>query len=129
MHELSIKQFKSSAYHPESQEALEPFHQTFKNIIGMYCHDMDKNWDEGIHLLLFAACVSVQESLAYTPFELVSGHNVRGPLELLKEKSLVDDDGSSNLLQYVCDLARENLKSAQKCMKEKYNKNSVKRSF
>ena len=29
MYELGIKQYKSSAYHPESQGALERFHQTF----------------------------------------------------------------------------------------------------
>ena len=28
MHELGIKQYRSSAYHPESQGALERFHQT-----------------------------------------------------------------------------------------------------
>ena len=28
MYELGIKQFKSSPYHPESQGALERFHQT-----------------------------------------------------------------------------------------------------
>ena len=28
MYELDIKQYKSSAYHPESQGALERFHQT-----------------------------------------------------------------------------------------------------
>ena len=38
----------------------------------------------GIHLLLFAARESVQESLGFSPFELVFGHRVRGPL--LKEK-------------------------------------------
>ena len=52
---------------------------------------------------------------------------------------LVDDDSSLNLLEYVsdfrtkltkaCDLARENLKSAQKCMKEKYDKTTATRSF
>ena len=34
MHELGIKQYRSSAYHPESQGALERFHQTLKNMIG-----------------------------------------------------------------------------------------------
>ena len=139
MHELSIKQFRSSAYHPESQGALERFHQTLKNMIRMYCQDTEKNWDEGIHLLLFAARDSVQESLGFSPFELVFGHTVRGPPKLLKEKLLVDDDSSLNLLQYVsdfrskltraCELARKNLKSAQKCMKDKYEKISVQRSF
>ena len=32
MHELGIKQYRSSACHPESQGALERFHQTLKNI-------------------------------------------------------------------------------------------------
>ena len=76
MHELSIKQFRSNAYHPESQGALERFHQTLKNMIRMYCQDTEKNWDEGIHLLLFAARDSVQESLGFSPFELVFGHTV-----------------------------------------------------
>ena len=30
IHELGIKQYRSSAYHPESQGALERFHQTLK---------------------------------------------------------------------------------------------------
>ena len=53
MHELGIKQYRSSAYHPESQGALERFHQTLKNMIRSYCFDTEKDWDEGIHLLLF----------------------------------------------------------------------------
>ncbi len=53
MHELGIKQYKSSAYHPQSQGALERFHQTLKNMIRIYCFDTSKDWDEGIHLLLF----------------------------------------------------------------------------
>ena len=35
----------------------------------------------------------------FSPFELVFGHTVRGPLKLLKEKFLSDDDSSLNLLQ------------------------------
>ena len=30
MHELGLKQYRSSAYHPESQGALERVHQTLK---------------------------------------------------------------------------------------------------
>ena len=86
MHELGIRQYRSSAYHPESQGALERFHQTLKNMIRSYCFDTEKDWDEGIHLLLFAVRESVQESLGFSPFELVFGHTVRGPLKLLKEK-------------------------------------------
>ena len=124
MHELGITQYKSSPYHPESQGALERFHQTLKNMIRSYCFDTEKDWDEGIHLLLFAVRESVQESLGFSPFELVFGHTVRGPLKLLKEKFISNDDSSLNLLQYVsdfkdrlsraCEAARTNLKSAQR---------------
>ena len=88
MHELGIKQYRSSAYHPESQGALKRFHQTLKNMIRSYCFDTEKDWDESIHLLLFAVRESVQESLGFSPFELVFGDSVRGPLKLLKETSL-----------------------------------------
>ena len=54
MNQLGIKQYKSSAYHPESQGALERFHQTLKTMIKMYCIENSKDWDEGVHLLLFA---------------------------------------------------------------------------
>ena len=139
MHEFGIKQYKSWAYHPESQGALERFHQILKNMIRSYCFDTEKDWDEGIHLLLFAVRESVQESLGFSPFELVFGHTVRGPLKLLKEKFLSDNDSSLNLLQYVsdfksrlskaCEAARSNLKSAQSKMKLCNDENAQDRNF
>ena len=139
MHELGIKQYRSSAYHPESQGALERFHQTLKNMIRSYCFDTEKDWDEGIHLLLFAVRESVQESLGFSPFELVFGHSVRGPLKLLKEKFLSNDETPLNLLQYVsdfrnrlsraCEVARSNLKTSQGKMKARYDNHVIYRKF
>ena len=48
MHELGIKQYRSSALYPESQGALERFHQTLQNMIRSYCVNTEKDWDEGI---------------------------------------------------------------------------------
>ena len=108
-------------------------------MIRSYYFDTEKDWDEGIHLLLFAVRESVQESLGFSPFELVFGHTVRGPLKLLKEKFLSDDDSSLNLIQYVsdfknilskaCEAARSNLKSAQTKMKSHYDENALDRNF
>ena len=135
MHELGIKQYRSSAYHPESQSALERFHQTLKNMIRSYCFDTEKDCDEGIHLLLFAVGESVQESLGFSPFELVFGHSVRGPLKLLQEKFLSNDETPLNLLQYVsdfrnrlsraCEVARSNLKTSQGKMKARYDNHVI----
>lgn len=60
------------------------------------------NWDEGVHLVLFAAREAVQESLGFSPFELVFGHTIRGPLKLLMEKCLTETS-DLNLLDYVSD--------------------------
>lgn len=63
--------------------------------------DNQKEWDEGIPFLMFAACESVQESLGFSPFELIFGNSVRGPLQLIKEKWLQSDPSRENLLDYV----------------------------
>ena len=60
MNHLGIKQYKSSVYHTESQGAMEKFHQTLKTIIKMYCIENSRDWDEGVHLLLFAVRESIQ---------------------------------------------------------------------
>ena len=62
-----------------------------------YILETGKDWDEGIHLLLFAIRDSVQESLGFTPFQLLYGHEVRGPLKALKECFLDVKDGVSVL--------------------------------
>ena len=58
---------------PKSQGVLERFHSTLKNMLRAYCVDNKNNWDD-----------TVQETLGFTPFELVFGHEVRGPLKALK---------------------------------------------
>ena len=108
-------------------------------MIRSYCFDTEKDWDEGIHLLLFAVRESVQESLGFSPFELVFGHSVRGPLKLLKEKFLSNDETPLNLLQYVsdfrnrlsraCEVARSNLKKSQGKMKARYDNHVIDRKF
>ena len=130
--QLGAKQIKSSAYHPESQGALERFHSTLKNMIRTFCLDNEKDWDEGISLLLFAVRESVQESLGFSPFELVFGYSVRGPLKLLKENWLSENTESLNLLDYVskfrdklkkvCELAQQNLKNSPSKMKMLFDK-------
>ena len=108
-------------------------------MIRSYCFDTEKDWDEGIHLLLFAVRESVQEFLGFSPFELVFGHSVRGPLKLLKEKFLSNDETPLNLLQYVsdfrnrlsraCEVLRSNLKTSQGKLKARYDSHVIDRKF
>lgn len=137
---LAISHRVSSAYHPQSQGALERFHQTLKSMLKKYCQDTAKDWDEGVPLVLFAVRETRQESLGFSPAELVFGHQVRGPLKILKEQILEPKlSSNTNVLDFVCTfrdrlhtawlLARESLANAQKDMKSKYDKQAVVRSF
>jgi hypothetical protein len=138
MTQLGIQHFKSSAYHPQSQGALERYHQTLKTMIKTYCLENEKDWDEGIPMLLFATREVVQESLGFSPFELVFGHTVRGPLQIIQEEWL-KETSSHNLIDYVSEFrykllkARElaivNLKETQSKMKTWYDKKARERVF
>jgi hypothetical protein len=44
-----------------------------------FCLDSQKDWDDGVYMLLFAAREAFQESLGFSPFELVFGHSVGRP--------------------------------------------------
>ena len=52
-----------------------------------YGEQHEKDWEVGLPLLMFAARESVQESLGFSPFDLVFGHLVRGPLKLVKKNN------------------------------------------
>ena len=114
---LTVKHQVSSAYHPESQGALEHSHQTFKTILRIYCVETGKEWDEGIPLLLFVIRETVQESLDVSPAELVFGPTVRGPLKYLHDQFICDSSPSQNVLDYVSSF-REHLHYACKAIKE-----------
>ena len=87
MKELGIKQLTSSGYHPQSQGALERYHLTLKTMLRAHCLEYPEDWDKGISFVVFATRDAPNESTGFTPFELVYGHEVRGPLKLVKEIS------------------------------------------
>ena len=136
---LKIQHRMSTSYHPESQGALERFHQTLKTMLKTYCNDHQKDWDKGVPFVLFAAREAVQESLGFSPFELVFGHTVRGPLKLLQEAWTNAETKTSGLLDYVDKFknrlfnsfvfVRNNLQQAQRNMKTWYDKKSRVRRF
>lgn len=79
LQQLGIQHCPSSAYH-QGQGALERFHQTLKSMLRIYCLSDKKDWDDSIPI--FAVREVVQESLGFSPADLVLGHTVRGPLNM-----------------------------------------------
>ena len=136
--QLGVKHNKASAYHAQSQGALERFHQSLKSLLRTYCVKLDGDWEEGLPWLLLAAREVSQESTGFSPNDLVFGHTVRGPLDLLCEQ-WKDAAPPENVLDYVNGfrhrlyaagvLAKKNLGTAQSKMKTLYDRRAEKRVF
>lgn len=100
LEQLNIKHNQASAYHAQSQGALERFHQTLKSLLRSYCTELSKDWEEGLPWLLLAAREVCQESTGFSPNDLVFGHRVRGPLAVLHD-GWISEEPPDNLLDYV----------------------------
>jgi hypothetical protein len=104
-----------------------------------YGLESEKDWDEGVPLVLFAARETVQEFLGFCPAELVFGHTVGEPMKVLKEPFLSQElcAGDEHVLDYVscirerlhqaCALAKEAPSSSQRSMKRHYDKQAFSR--
>ena len=138
MKQLGVDLKVSSAYHPESQGVVERFHQTLKSMIKKYCLGNGKSWDTELPFLLFAIRSAPNSSLGFSPFELIFGHSVRGPLEIIRD--LWDnEDVNMNLLDWVTKFrsrltdawkfAGENLLQSQQTMKINFDKKAKARTL
>ncbi|XP_068229342.1 uncharacterized protein [Palaemon carinicauda] len=135
---MNIKHTLSSVYHPESQGALERFHQTLKDALTKYCREHQTDWDEVLPFVLYAIRNTRQESLGYSPAKLLYGRKVRGPLEILYDmwsdqtKEVTLGDYAKNLqgkLESSRKFAHENLSIAQDKMKLNFDNKAKTRSF
>ena len=105
------------------------------------CAERPKDWDKYLPALFFAIREVPQESLGFSPFELLNGRNVKGPMAILRElwSGEAPDEQVLSTYQYVielrdrleqtCKLAHENLKKVQIKQKAYYNRRARSRRF
>ena len=89
------------------------------------CAERPKDWDKYLPALLFAIREVPQESVGFSPFELLYGRNVKSPMGILRELWSGEAPDEQVLLTYqyvielrdrleqTCKLAHENLKKVQ----------------
>jgi transposase InsO family protein len=82
---LHVKPIRTSPYHPQTDGLVERFNQTLKAMLKKTAVDEGKDWDKLLPYLLFAYREVPQASTGFSPFELLYGWQVRGPLDILKE--------------------------------------------
>ena len=99
-----------------------------------FCLDSHKDWNDGVHMIVFAVREDFQESLGFISFQLVCGHSVGGPLTILKEKwhcentviSILDSvECFKHKLTRACEIEQDILKQSQDKMKQWYDKDAI----
>ena len=119
----------------------EKFNGTLKITLKRLCSKQPRQWHRYINPLLFAYREVAQESTGFSPFELLYGRAVRGPMFILKElwTKEVEAPEVKNSYQYVFELrekledtlkiAHEELQKAQQKGKHYYDRKTKMRTF
>ena len=98
-----------------------------------------KDWGKLLPYLLFAYREVPQASTGFSPFELLYGRQVRGPLDILRESWESGSRSDENVISYVLsvrekmdkitELVQENLAMAQNQQKACYDRNARAREY
>ena len=125
---LSIKSVKTSPYHAQTNGACEKYNGTLKTMITRLASDHPQDWDRYLQPLLFAYREAPIKSLGgFSPFELLRGSTVRGPMCILKElwsNNQVQEDVKT-VYQYVIDL-RERMENTIDIVRKEITKSKDK---
>ena len=132
---ISLKQLTTSPYHPMCNGLVEKYNGTLKLVLKRLCEERPKDWDRYLPAVLFSYREVPQESTRFSPFELLYGRNVRGPMDILRNLWTKEQDKEheavTNVYHYVldlqnrieetCKLARMELMKANQRYKKYYN--------
>uniref|UniRef100_A0A669FBS4 Gypsy retrotransposon integrase-like protein 1 n=1 Tax=Oreochromis niloticus TaxID=8128 RepID=A0A669FBS4_ORENI len=138
---LGIRSVRTTPYHPQTDGLTERFNQTLKQMLRKFVNDTGSDWDQWLPYLLFAYREVPQASTGFSPFELLYGHEVRGPLTLLKDSWEGEQGKEESVsvisyvihmrekLQQMSELAQSHMAAAQRQQKTLFDKKARHRSF
>ncbi|XP_068211718.1 uncharacterized protein [Palaemon carinicauda] len=107
---LGVKPLFSTPYHPAANGRIERQHQILKSILKKICELKHNQWHRFLPSALFAMREIPSDTTGFSPFEILYGRQVRGPLTILKELWTNSDmsAGETDLYSFVLEL-REKL--------------------
>ena len=138
---LSITWVCSTPYHPQSNGLCEKWNGSLKRMLKRMCAERTHDWDRYLEPLMFAYREAPQESTRFSPFELLYGRNVRGPMSISRElwtNELVEDEVKNvyryifelrNRIEDTCNIAAQNLENAQTRHKKHFDKRTKVRTL
>ena len=129
---LGVKSIRTTPYHPQTDGLVERFNQTLKQMLRKVIDREGRDWNKWVPYVLFAFREAPQASTGFSPFELVYGRDVRGPLDVLQEGWIGEQqDSQDDVLSYVQgvydrlqeskEIVRQNMEKSQLQQKSWYD--------
>lgn len=88
---FQIRHYRTSAYHPQSNGALERSHHSLIEYIKHYRNN-NRDWEELISFATLSHNTSIHEGTGFTPYELVFGYPATLPSEFPPPEKVVTFD-------------------------------------
>ena len=136
--DLRIDQLKTAPYHPECNGVVERMHGTLVPMLTK-ASQMGLDWVEQLPFALFALRSAPNRDTSFNPYQLVYGHRVRTPLDILHQgwaevsfEELETEEWSGWLVERLeawHELVRERGKEASGSRKAQYDKTTVNRTL
>jgi hypothetical protein len=136
---MKIEGIKTSPYHPQTDGLVERFNQALKGMLRRAAKEEGKDWDKLLPYLLFAYREVPQATTGFSPFQLLYGRHVRGPLDVLKESWEKKKKSSESIISYVMQvqerlmkmrhLVKDNVEKSQRAQKVWYDRNARERTL
>ena len=105
---LHIQPIRTTPYHPQTDGLVERFNQTLKSMLRKTAVKEGLDWDKMLPYVLFAYREVPQTSTGFSPFELLYGYQVRGPLDVLKESWQSSEKTEESVISHILTV-RDNL--------------------
>ena len=90
---------------------VEQFNKTLKDLLRRIIQGEGREWEKYLPYVLFSYREVPQESRGFSPFELIFGRDIRGPMDELKEQWSNAEEPVDNILTYVTKV-RERMEAA-----------------
>lgn len=116
----------STAYHPQTNGALERFHAVLRDHIRMYSTKKSHDWDQIVPLAIMCHNTSLNQSTGFTPHELLFGYKPRLLYTLKDSREYTTNDYLNDLnerLKISRDIAQRNLNDMKERAKTRYDNN------
>ena len=131
---MGVRKTRTTALHPESDGMVERFNATLGQQLAKFCRDNQACWDEKLPLMLMAYRSAEHEATGYTPARLMSGRELRLPIDVTTGMPPADV-GADTWPQFVDEMrqdlanihqhVRKNLKIASGTMKLQYDAKAI----